>query len=100
MSYQILFNENNLPVGFIASAVGDYSEQEAKDAILCGKINPTNEEISAYTLANISYITANVYKVQRALAYPSIQDQLDTLYHGGLDAWKASITAVKEGIPK
>jgi hypothetical protein len=40
------------------------------------------------------------YQRQRATAYPSIQDQLDTLYHGGYDAWKATITAVKEEFPK
>jgi hypothetical protein len=47
-----------------------------------------------------AYIDANVYKGQRAAAYPSIQDQLDLLYHGGMDAWKAAITAVKEEFPK
>jgi hypothetical protein len=47
-----------------------------------------------------AYIDANAYKAQRAAAYPSIQDQLDLLYHGGMDAWKAAITAVKEEFPK
>jgi len=45
-------------------------------------------------------IDANAYKAQRAAAYPSIADQLDLLYHGGMDAWKAAITAVKEEFPK
>lgn len=40
------------------------------------------------------------YKEKRAAAYPSIADQLDLLYHGGMDAWKAAITAVKEEFPK
>ena len=39
-------------------------------------------------------------QVNRARAYPSIADQLDTLYHGGYDAWKAQIQAVKEQFPK
>ena len=47
-----------------------------------------------------SYVQSSQYKVQRADAYPSIQDQLDLLYHGGMDAWKAAITAVKEEFPK
>jgi len=47
-----------------------------------------------------AYIAANAYKGQRAAAYPSIQDQLDLLYHGGMDAWKAAITAVKQEFPK
>ena len=47
-----------------------------------------------------AYIAANAYKAQRAAAYPSIPDQLDLLYHGGMDAWKAAITAVKQEFPK
>jgi rhodanese-related sulfurtransferase len=47
-----------------------------------------------------AYIDANAYKEQRAAAYPSIPDQLDLLYHGGMDAWKAAITAVKQEFPK
>ena len=47
-----------------------------------------------------AYIAANAYKDKRAKAYPSIADQLDLLYHGGMDAWKAAITAVKEEFPK
>ena len=47
-----------------------------------------------------AWIDPNAYKIQRAKAYPSIPDQLDLLYHGGMDAWKAAITAVKEEFPK
>ena len=47
-----------------------------------------------------AYIDANAYKAQRAAAYPSMADQFDLLYHGGMDAWKAAITAVKEEFPK
>jgi hypothetical protein len=43
---------------------------------------------------------ANAYKDQRAAAYPSIADQLDQIYHDGLDAWKATILAVKQEFPK
>ncbi len=42
----------------------------------------------------------DAYKTKRAAEYPSIIDQLDTLYHGGYDAWKAQIQAVKERFPK
>lgn len=40
------------------------------------------------------------YRQLRADAYPSIPDQLDLLYHGGMEAWKAAITAVKQKFPK
>jgi len=45
-------------------------------------------------------IAANAYKDQRAAEYPSIVDQLDLLYHGGMDAWKSAIQAVKDKYPK
>jgi hypothetical protein len=60
-----------------------------------------NEQVVAYDLsAAEALVAANAYKVQRATAYPSIADQLDTIYHQGLDAWKATILAVKEEFPK
>ena len=55
----------------------------------------------AYDEATVqAYIDANAYKEQRARAYPSIADQLDLMYHGGYDAWKAAIEAVKQKYPK
>jgi ribosome-interacting GTPase 1 len=60
-----------------------------------------NEQVVEYDRAAAeALVAANEYKTQRATAYPSIADQLDTLYHGGYDAWKATITAVKEEFPK
>jgi len=47
-----------------------------------------------------AYMNANAYKEQRAQTYPSIADQLDILYHGGYDEWKAAIQTVKERFPK
>jgi hypothetical protein len=47
-----------------------------------------------------AWVNPNAYKGQRAAAYPSIPDQFDLLYHGGMDAWKAAITAVKQEFPK
>lgn len=47
-----------------------------------------------------AYIDANAYKGLRQAEYPSIADQLDTLYHGGLDAWKEQIKTIKDKYPK
>jgi hypothetical protein len=47
-----------------------------------------------------AWVDPNTYKYERQKAYPSIVDQLDTLYHGGFDAWKATIDAVKNQYPK
>lgn len=40
------------------------------------------------------------YARTRAVAYPSIADQLDQIYHEGIDAWKETIAAVKAEYPK
>ena len=42
----------------------------------------------------------NKYQRDRAEAYPSIKDQLDDLYHNGIDGWKTTIKAIKDKYPK
>ena len=42
----------------------------------------------------------NAYQRERATAYPSIADQLDKIYHSGLDEWKKVIKATKDKYPK
>ena len=43
---------------------------------------------------------ANEYKMQREKEYPKIEEQLDTIYHKGIDEWKKTIKAVKDKYPK
>ena len=60
-----------------------------------------NEQVVSYDKAAAeALVAANAYKEQRAMAYPSIADQLDQVYHEGIDAWKATIQAVKDRYPK
>ena len=40
------------------------------------------------------------YSRNRAAEYPTIEDQLDDIYHNGIDAWKATIKATKDKYPK
>ena len=40
------------------------------------------------------------YQRDRANEYPSIADQLDDIYHNGIDAWKATIKVTKDKYPK
>ena len=40
------------------------------------------------------------YQSKRRSEYPSIEDQLDQIYHQGLDAWKADIEVIKNKYPK
>ena len=40
------------------------------------------------------------YKNKRVEEYPSWEDQMDKIYHSGIDAWKADIKAIKDKYPK
>ena len=40
------------------------------------------------------------YKSQRRAEYPSIEDQLDTIYHSGVAGWKTAIKTIKDKYPK
>ena len=43
---------------------------------------------------------AKEYQRKRAKEYPSMADQLDDLYHNGIDGWKTTIKATKDKYPK
>jgi hypothetical protein len=47
-----------------------------------------------------AWVDPEAYKDKRAAEYPSFAEQFDTLYHGGYDAWKATIDSVKAKYPK
>jgi len=40
------------------------------------------------------------YQRKRAIEYPTIVDQLDMLYHGGIDEWKQAIKEIKDKYPR
>ena len=54
---------------------------------------PTEDEINA-KIAEIQV------QENRKYDYPSIADQLDDIYHNGIDAWKETIKATKDKYPK
>ena len=63
-------------------------------------ILPTEEEI-VQKVAELEYQEeVNEYQRQRAAEYPSYADQFDQIYHEGVDAWKATVQAVKDKYPK
>ena len=43
---------------------------------------------------------AAMYWFDRRDAYPSVEEQLDFLYHNGFEAWKSSIDEIKAKYPK
>ena len=54
---------------------------------------------AARTTLNAEY-AALEYSRNRAAEYPSIEDQLDTIYHSGVAGWKTTIKAIKDKYPK
>lgn len=42
----------------------------------------------------------DAYKRKRQAEYPTIEDQLDKIYHSGVTGWKAQIKAIKDKYPK
>jgi hypothetical protein len=75
----------------------EYSGIEWIDTV---QTKPTEEEVNAEVARLEAKYIANEYQRLRAAEYPSFADQFDTLYHGGLDAWKATIDVVKQKYPK
>ena len=61
---------------------------------------PSEEAIEAKLTELQTEYEANQYQRDRAVAYPSYADQFDTIYHQGIDAWKAEIKKVKDAHPK
>ena len=47
-----------------------------------------------------AWVDPDTYKYQRAAEYPSIADQLDKIFHDGIDEWKETIQAIKDKYPK
>jgi hypothetical protein len=61
---------------------------------------PTEQECLDGVTALQSEYDNNLFQRQRAQEYPPIADQLDDIFHNGIDGWKASIQVVKDKFPK
>ena len=60
-------------------------------------LNDTKEISKADIKAKM---TSMEYIAKRQAEYPSIANQLDDIYHNGIDGWKTTIKAVKDKYPK
>jgi hypothetical protein len=75
----------------------DYSQITYHDG------NPNNitvDQIKAKQAELKTAYDAKEYQRKRESEYPSIADQLDDLYHNGIDGWKATIKTTKDKYPK
>ena len=60
----------------------------------------TNEAILAKQTELQADYDAKEYQRKREKEYPAIEDQLDDIYHNGIDGWKATIKVTKDKYPK
>mgnify|MGYP003110304026 CR=1 FL=1 len=65
-----------------------------------GQTPPSESEIQAKLAELQADYESKQYQRDRAAAYPSWQDQLDNIFHNGINAWKADIQAIKDQFPK
>ena len=72
-------------------------ELEWLDAV---QTEPTQSEIDAEIARLDAEYVANEYQRDRASEYPTVVDQLDDIFHNGIDGWKATIQTTKDKYPK
>jgi len=70
--------------------------------VIDGGSKPTKKECEdgLKSLQNAWDLENDSYKSKRRDDYPSIANQLDDLYHNGIDGWKTTIKAIKDKYPK
>jgi len=90
----------------IASVIGWKHNHQAGMCTADGVITefpggiPSAEDQATWTTEYEAHVAANAYKGKRQIEYPTIADQLDDLYHNGVDGWKATIKVTKDKYPK
>ena len=65
-----------------------------------GATPPLEEDIQATLIELQAEYDAQEYARNRATEYPTIGDQLDMIYHNGIDSWKTVIKVTKDKFPK
>tara|TARA_B100000700_G_C14899000_1_gene786399 strand:+ start:865 stop:1164 length:300 start_codon:yes stop_codon:yes gene_type:complete len=90
---------NSLTPGAECTIVGTGSD-EVITWLDSKQTQPTTSEINAEITRLQTEYNNNKYQRDRAAEYPSVVDQLDDIYHNGIDAWKATIKTTKDKYPK
>ena len=78
-----------------------YGWKDSKDGEVYSNIKLLDDTA---TMPSEDEVNAKIAELQweqnRKNDYPSIPDQLDDIFHNGLDAWKATIQETKDKYPK
>jgi len=65
-----------------------------------GALDKDNNKVEIDQALVNAWVDPEVYKYERVAEYPSWNEQLDNIYHNGIDVWKADIKAIKDKYPK
>jgi hypothetical protein len=65
-----------------------------------GETPPTEEVIQAEIVRLQAEYDAQAYARNRQAEYPALTEQLDEIFHNGIDSWKAVIKVTKDKYPK
>ena len=88
-SYIIIKNDGNLVISFTQNSANRDYQQFIKDVAEQG-----------YDIVEGPDVIQPSYADLRRPEYPSIEDQLDKIYHSGVAAWKKDIKEIKDKYPK
>ena len=80
-------------LGYTGNPPVNETEYNARKGAMYSKNAPTWSDIKA------KMDLLDVHDARKK-EYPSIEDQLDDIYHNGIDAWKATIKVTKDKYPK
>ena len=98
--------EGIVPTGIISDSAPETTGEVWFNLIETQEPYDPTYQSRAYIVAGPSVIEkiitdeSKVYAAQRRAAYPSIEEQLDTMYHKGVAGWKSMITKIKNECPK
>ena len=88
--------DNNIRLQDDNNGNGSYIHTWSVDSLA----KPTDEQLTSYEDVGNTEEALNVILSNRRNAYPTIADQLDDIYHNGIDGWKATIKITKDKYPK
>ena len=94
MTFEVRAIQRAYPEAVVIDEIGGTVKADGtKITIVQSEVDKARAEIDA------EYAALD-YARKRAAEYPSVVDQLDLIYHSGIDAWKAKIKETKDKYPK
>jgi hypothetical protein len=95
--------KNHEDAGFTTFGDG-FPETESQYNVMTSFDNPDHKPLWKDVVEEYEILVAEneklKYAFQRANEYPSVEEQLDLIFHGGIEQWQQQIQAIKDKYPK